>query len=86
MYWFKAEIVFRCPSCGEESRETLISSSPDHNPQAVGKAITERTKPVCQHCGTTPDPKAAGTIQLSLSDLSPEERAKLDIRHEPPPS
>lgn len=79
MYWFKAEIRFKCPSCGKDSYETIISSSTNHDPPAVGKTITENVKPVCQHCRATPDPKSAGLIQLVLKDLSPEELAKLDI-------
>ena len=85
MYWFKGELSFLCPSCKEISRETIITSSPDHNPPAVAQAIKGRILPICQLCKRVPQPSEV-QIQLVLKDLSDEERASLDIRHEPDPS
>lgn len=81
-YWFKAEIRFRCLSCGKDSNEDIISSSTNYDPSVVHKTITENIKPICQHCKVVPDPKSAEQIQVVLKDSSSEELPRLNIRSE----
>jgi hypothetical protein len=82
-FWFKAEIKFLCPSCKQESIESIVASDTRHNPDAVAVTIRERVKPVvCQRCkAICPD---GVQIFLGMNDLTPEELAK--VKFIPPPS
>jgi len=81
--WFKADIRFICPSCKQESVETVIASDTKHDPNAVARAIKQRVRPlVCQRCKAVCP--ADVQINLGMNDLTPEELANLKIG--PPPS
>lgn len=77
--WFKTELQFLCPSCNEESTETILARAIDQN--AVAIAIVRRVAIECQVCkATCPFPVQ---VKLSMSYSTSEELAKLPVGSSP---
>jgi len=76
--WFKAEVSFACPQCGQRISEVLIANASRHNPRAVAEGIRKVVAPLtCQRCKK---PAPAGIrIDIGMNDLKPEDVAKENL-------
>jgi hypothetical protein len=78
-HWFKAEVSFACPHCGQQSREPIIANAPRHDPNMVARGIQNGVAPLtCFLCKKVAP--AGIRIDIGMNDLQPADVAKLNLR------
>jgi len=82
--WFKADVFFACPLCGQRSSETLFANASRRNPAGVAEGIRKVVTPLtCQRCKKL---VSEGTqFEIGMNDVKPEDIAKLNLVGPPLP-
>jgi formate hydrogenlyase subunit 6/NADH:ubiquinone oxidoreductase subunit I len=81
-YWYKADLMFVCPTCKQQSKESIIARDQNHNPNAVAKAIMDRVRPIyCRLCKSLCPQDT--DIHLGMNDISEEEASKINFGSPP---
>ena len=76
--WYKADVVFDCPSCGRRSCETIVANASRHNPRGVIGEIAKLVKPLACYLCKKPAPEGI-PFDIGMNDLTPDDVSKLKL-------
>ena len=76
--WYKADVVFGCPSCGRRSCEPIIANASRDNPGGVMGQIAKLVKPLICYLCKKPAPEGT-RFDIGMNDLTPDDVSKLKL-------